>query len=64
VATLSFIALLGFLVGPPLIGLLAEHIDLRVGLAALIPILLASLVLAGRLRVVPPAPAALAQGEA
>ena len=49
VATLSFIALCGFLVGPPLIGLVGEHVDLRAGLAALLPLLVASLALSGRL---------------
>lgn len=49
VATLSFIALLGFLVGPPLIGFIGEHIDLRAGLAALLPVLVISLVLSSRL---------------
>lgn len=50
VAVLSFIALCGFLVGPPLIGYVAEFIDMRAGLAALLPVLVLSLVLAGRLR--------------
>ena len=55
VAVLSFIALLGFLVGPPVIGFVAEALDMRAGLAALVPVLILSLVLAGRLA---PAPAA------
>jgi MFS family permease len=44
VAILSFIALLGFLVGPPLIGFVSEFWGLRVGLAMLAPPLLISLV--------------------
>jgi MFS family permease len=50
VAILSFIALLGFLVGPPLIGFVAEVLDLRSGLAMLLPPLLLSVLLAGLLR--------------
>jgi MFS family permease len=49
VATLSFVALTGFLVGPPIIGFLAELTNLRVGLAGLLPFLALSLLLAGRL---------------
>lgn len=49
VAILSFVALLGFLVGPPVIGFVAEHADMRLGLACVIPGLLLSLVLTGRL---------------
>lgn len=63
VATLSFIALLGFLVGPPLIGFIGQHVDLRVGVAALLPILAVSLVLSGRLSRTTTAPTAIAQGE-
>jgi MFS family permease len=63
VAVLSFIALCGFLVGPPLIGLIGEYVDLRAGIAALIPILLVSLVLSGRLTRGATAPTALV-GEA
>jgi MFS family permease len=37
VAILSFIALFGFLIGPPMIGLVAEHLGLRYGLATLLP---------------------------
>jgi MFS family permease len=51
VATLSFVALLGFLVGPPVIGFVAEHADIRLGIACLVPVLLVSLFLAGRLAV-------------
>ena len=57
------LALCGFLVGPPLIGLIGEYLDLRAGIAALIPILVVSLVLSGRLTRSAPAPAALV-GEA
>lgn len=49
VAILSFIALLGFLVGPPLIGLVAELTGLRGGLAMLLPPLVVSMLLAGLL---------------
>ncbi len=45
VAILSFVALSGFLIGPPLIGLVAEALDLRYGLAALLPVLIVSLVM-------------------
>ena len=51
VATLSFVALLGFLVGPPVIGFVAEHADIRLGIACLVPVLLVSLFLTGRLAV-------------
>ncbi|OCP05948.1 MULTISPECIES: MFS transporter [unclassified Ensifer] len=50
VAILSFIALLGFLLGPPLIGLIAEHSDMRFGLGVLVPFLAISLLLTGRLK--------------
>ncbi|WP_429809643.1 MFS transporter [Ensifer sp. B1-9] len=50
VAILSFIALLGFLLGPPLIGLVAEHSDMRFGLGVLVPFLVTSLLLTGRLK--------------
>jgi MFS family permease len=50
VAILSFIALLGFLVGPPMIGFVAEGLGLRSGLATLLPPLLLSILLAGLLR--------------
>ncbi len=50
VAVLTFVALAGFLVGPPVIGFVSEHIEMRVGLAALIPVLVLSLAFAGRLR--------------
>ncbi|GLQ54392.1 MFS transporter [Devosia nitrariae] len=49
VAVLSFVALVGFLVGPPLIGFVAEYVDMRAGLAALVPVLIVSFALAGRL---------------
>lgn len=49
VAILSFVALLGFLVGPPVIGFVAEHADMRLAIACLVPVLLFSLVLSGRL---------------
>jgi MFS family permease len=53
VAVLSFVALTGFLIGPPMIGFVAEHSDMRIGIACVIPFLLVSLLLAGRLN--PPA---------
>ena len=49
VAILSFVALLGFLVGPPVIGFVAEHADMRIAIACLLPVLLLSLLLTGRL---------------
>lgn len=45
VAILSFVALSGFLIGPPLIGYVAEVLDLRYGLAALLPMLAVSLLM-------------------
>jgi MFS family permease len=50
VAVLSFVALTGFLVGPPVIGFIAEHVAMRVGLAVLIPALIVSLAFTSRLR--------------
>ncbi|MGH6806551.1 MAG: MFS transporter, partial [Ensifer adhaerens] len=50
VAILSFVALLGFLIGPPMIGLVAEHSDMRFGLGMLVPFLAVSLLLTGRLK--------------
>jgi MFS family permease len=49
VAILSFVALTGFLVGPPIIGFVAELADMRLGIACVVPALLVSLLLAGRL---------------
>lgn len=49
VAILSFVALLGFLIGPPVIGFVAEHADMRWGIACLVPVLLISLLLTGQL---------------
>lgn len=43
VAILSFIALFGFLIGPPLIGFVAQTTGMRYGLAALLPVLALSL---------------------
>ncbi len=37
IATLSIVTVIGFLVGPPLIGFIAETFSLRVGLATLLP---------------------------
>tara|TARA_R110002020_G_scaffold39797_7_gene117832 strand:- start:142 stop:1323 length:1182 start_codon:yes stop_codon:yes gene_type:complete len=56
VAILSFVALLGFLVGPPVIGFVAEHADMRLAIACLVPVLLASLLLSGRLATSKPSP--------
>ncbi|QYO78927.1 MFS transporter [Devosia salina] len=50
VAVLSFVALTGFLIGPPLIGFVAEHSDIRLGIACVIPMLVVSLFLTGRLK--------------
>ena len=49
VAILTFIALLGFLAGPPAIGFAAEYAGIRTGLAMLLPGLAASFFLAGAL---------------
>ena len=56
VAILSFVALLGFLIGPPVIGFVAEHADMRWGIACLVPVLLVSLLLTGRLATARPQP--------
>lgn len=50
VAILSFIALLGFLVGPPLIGFVAELGGMRLGLAMLLPAAVLSLLFTGALK--------------
>ena len=50
IAIMSTVAISGFLIGPPLIGFLAEAYGLRVGLAALLPGLALSILLAGALR--------------
>ena len=50
VAILSFIALLGFLVGPPLIGFVAELGGMRLGLAMLLPAAIVSLLFTGALK--------------
>lgn len=55
IAIMSSITLCGFLVGPPMIGFLAEAFSLRIGLAALLPGLFIAWGLAGRLRP-PPGP--------
>lgn len=49
VAFLSLVALMGFLVGPPLVGFVAEFVDIRLGVACVIPMLLVSLLFSGRL---------------
>ena len=50
VAVLSFVALLGFLVGPPAIGFVAEYTNMRAGLGVLLPVLLLSYALIPALR--------------
>jgi MFS family permease len=50
VAVLSLFALGGFLVGPPMIGFVAQSSSLRFGLATLLPALALSVVLAAGLR--------------
>ena len=57
VAVLTFVALAGFLVGPPVIGFISEHLAMRLGLAALIPTLVVSLLFSSRLRAAAAAPA-------
>ncbi len=51
VAILTQITLCGFLVGPPVIGLIAEATDIRVGLSALFGALLLALAFASALKV-------------
>lgn len=50
IAILSTVTMMGFLVGPPLIGTLAEAFNLRVGLAALLPGLIGGFFLAKSLK--------------
>lgn len=50
IAIVSTVTMLGFLVGPPLIGTLAEAFTLRMGLAALLPGLLVGIFLARALK--------------
>ncbi|MBN8995632.1 MAG: MFS transporter [Rhizobiales bacterium] len=50
VAALSLVSFSGFLVEPPLVGFISEHSDLRFGLAATIPILVMSTLLAFSVR--------------
>lgn len=50
IAILSTVTMLGFLVGPPLIGTLAELFSLRAGLAALLPGLIVGFFLAKSLK--------------
>ena len=53
IAFVSTVTMLGFLVGPPLIGGLAESFGLRVGLSALLPGLILGLVFARALEIRP-----------
>ena len=50
IAIVATVTMLGFLVGPPLIGTLAEQFNLRIGLAALLPGLIVGIVLAKSLK--------------
>jgi len=50
VAILTQMTLCGFLIGPPMIGLIAEMSDMRIGLSALIPVLTLALVFSGSLK--------------
>ena len=50
IALMSMLSIAGFLLGPPLIGFLADGFGLRVGLAALLPLLGVSLWLSGWLK--------------
>lgn len=50
IAIMSSISIGGFLIGPPIIGFLAESFTLRVGLAALLPGLFAGIVFSGWLK--------------
>lgn len=49
IALMSMIALCGFLLGPPLIGFIAEGFGLRVAIAMLMPGLIVAFLIAGRL---------------
>ncbi len=49
IAIMSMIAVSGFVVGPPLIGFLSEAFSLRVGFAALIPLLIGALMVSAAL---------------
>ena len=49
VSVMTFGALSGFLIGPPVIGLIAELQGLRIGISLLIPVLAISLLMSGRL---------------
>ena len=50
VASLSLIAYSGSLIGPPLVGFVANNAGLRVGLATLLPLMVLSALFAGSLR--------------
>jgi MFS family permease len=50
IALMSMLVICGFLIGPPLIGILGDVFTLRVGLAALIPGLVVSFVLSKQLQ--------------
>jgi hypothetical protein len=56
IATVSVIGYLGFLIGPPLIGLLAEMVELRAAMLAIVAPTLGLMALAGILGQKPPAP--------
>jgi MFS family permease len=48
---LTLVSLIGFLAGPPIVGLIAEYYGLRTALGLLLlPVLIAGAVLAGTLR--------------
>lgn len=49
VAALALVAFSSALVGPPLVGFVADFVGLRVGMATLLPFVVASLLLAGQL---------------
>ena len=49
-ASLSLIAYSGSLIGPPLVGFVADNAGLRVGLATLLPLMVLSALFAGSLR--------------
>ena len=51
VAMVTLVSLVGFLLGPPIIGVVAQHFGLRMGIGLLLlPVLIASIVVAGTLR--------------
>jgi MFS family permease len=63
VASVALIAYSGSLVGPPLVGFVADSAGLRVGLASLLPLMVLSALFSGAVGKAKPAPAAINAGE-